>query len=453
MKTMRVAVVGAGAAGMYAIESLLGRREFAVEVDLYEILPTPWGLVRAGVAPDHPEKKQVCDRQFNFQLQDPRVRFIGNLAVGRDIAVAELSQWYDTVIYAVGATGDIRMALPGEDLPGCLAAREFVAFYNGHPDFSALPIDLSCERAIVVGNGNVALDIARILATPIAALEKTDIAEHALEALRSSHIREIVVLARRGAWQAAFNNPELEEFEHLAGVDVAVEGDDLVEPGGMQGLASWEAQRKIDTLRRLVSRPKDPGNKRIVFRFLGTPVELTGSDKVAQMRIAHNHLRPDAQGRLQAVPSEQTSTLDAGLVLRAIGYRGTPMPGLPFDAVRGVIRNVQGRVVEDGGAALPGVYTTGWIKRGCRGIIGSNRKCARETVDCLVDDWAMGLGGGPALNKDAVLALVSERQPAWVSLGGWLAIDRHERSTGRQKQRSRVKLTDISSMLEVANAH
>ena len=449
--TMRVAVVGAGPAGMYAIERLLERRGLIVEIDLYERLPTPWGLVRAGVAPDHPEKRLICDRQFDHLLKDPRVRFIGGVEIGLDIAPDELSRWYNAVIYAVGAASDTRMGIPGEELPGCRAAREFVAFYNGHPDFSERQFDLSSGRAVVVGNGNVALDVARILTLPIAELEKTDIADHALKALRGSRIREVVIIGRRGQLQAAFNNSELEEFEHLSGVDVTVEGEDLLEPGAGLDVTSWETRRKLDTLRRLTSRQLTSARKRIVIRFLASPLALIGQHKVQQVSIQHNRLVRDTDGYMQALPDDETSTLDAGLVLRAIGYRGVPLPGLPFDQERGVIRNQVGRVVDSAEQVLRGVYVSGWVKRGCRGIIGSNRKCARETVNHVFDDWALGHLEGYSMDKEHVLAVIRKRQPNSVSLGGWLAIDRKERDTGRQQQRPRVKLTDIAALHEAAH--
>jgi ferredoxin--NADP+ reductase len=446
-RVLRVAIVGTGPAGMYALGHLLEESRLQIEVDLFERLPTPWGLVRGGVAPDHPEKKLVIDRQFVFLLKDPRVRFFGNVDVGRDIQPAELDEWYDAVIYASGADGDARMGIPGEALPGCWSAREFVAFYNGHPDYRDLSFDLSCRRAVVVGNGNVALDVARILTMPVADLEKTDIADHALAILRHSAIREVVVLGRRGCLQGAFHNPELEELEHLQGVDVTGEGDDL--PGehdmDLNG-ADWNTRRKVQTLRRLAERPERAGNRRIVFRFLASPLELLGNGKVEQLRASHNFLDRDKRGNLQVRSSDETSVIETGLVLRAIGYRGTPFPCLPFDERPGVIPNRQGRVMDDD-RVLPGVYVTGWIKRGCRGIIGSNRKCARETIDCLLEDIDAGRLAGSGLSKDEAMAAIRKRKPDLVPRVGWLAIDRAEREAGRAQLRPRVKMTDSAAML------
>jgi ferredoxin--NADP+ reductase len=447
MPPLRVALVGAGPAAMYALGHLVETSELAFEVDVFERLPNPWGLVRAGVAPDHPEKKWVVDRLFDFHLNDPRVRFFGNVEIGADIAHAELAAWYDAVIYAVGASGDTRMRIPGETLPGCWAARDFIGFYNGHPDYRHLGFDLSTERAVVVGNGNVALDVARMLTMPVAALARTDIADHALDALRRSAVREVVVLGRRSHLQGVFHNPELEELEHLQGVDLLVEGGS---PAADEPL-NWEARRKAATLDRLAARPRHARNKRIVLRFLSSPVELRGSAKVEQVVISRNRLERDAQGELIAQPTGERSVLHAGLVLRAIGYRGGPFPGLPFDERRGVIRNVGGRVVDAQGW-LAGTYVTGWIKRGCRGIIGSNKPCARETVDCLIDDAKSHRLPRARLDKNEVFARVMKKQPDLVQRRDWLAIDRAEKDAGRDAGRPRVKMSDVARMLACAQA-
>jgi ferredoxin--NADP+ reductase len=450
-RPIRVAVVGAGPAGLYAVGHLLEKRGLEVDIDLYERLPTPWGLVRSGVAPDHPEKKLVIDRLFAYLVKSPRVRFIGNVEVGRDIRHAELADWYDAVVYSVGAASDVRMGIPGEELSGCWAAREFVGFYNGHPDYSHLKFDLSCERAIVVGNGNVALDAARILTMPVWELETTDIANHALEVLRASRIREVVVLGRRGHLQGAFNNPELEELEHLNGVDVVIDGEDM--PGEhevvMDG-ADWETLRKVRTLGRLVTRKPTAGNKRIVFRFLTSPVELLGNERVEQVLVIRNHLERGDDGNLSARPTEEESILDAGLVLRAIGYRGSAFPGLPFDERRGVIQNRQGRVT-DNNEVMPGTYVTGWIKRGCRGIIGSNKKCSGETISCLFEDLGAGRLPESNLDRDGVLSVIRQRKPDVVLRNGWLSIDHREREAGRLQGRPRVKETAMERLLEYAS--
>lgn len=447
---LRVAVVGAGPAAMYAVGHLLEINGLAVDIDIFERLPNPWGLVRAGVAPDHPEKKWVVDRLFDFYFKDPRVRFFGNVEIGTDISCTELAEWYDAVIYAVGANSDIPMGIPGEALSGCWAAREFVGFYNGHPDYRHLAFDLTCERALVVGNGNVALDVARILTMPVAQLERTDIADHALQALRSSAIREVVVLGRRGHEQAAFHNPELEELEHLDGVDVIIEGAALSgEDDASLGHLHWETRRKVATLRRMAARRTRVSNKRIVLRFLASPTEVRGQGKVEQVLVSRNLLEQDDRGILAAKPTGEQTVLSAGLVLRAVGYRGTPFPGLPFNEGLGVIQNIDGRVTDADGW-VQGAYVTGWIKRGCRGIIGSNRKCAGATVEKLVEDARSNRLVRTSLDKDTVMALIKQRKPAAVLRRGWLAIDRMELDAGRDTGRPRVKMTDVASMLACA---
>ncbi|MET9213481.1 MULTISPECIES: FAD-dependent oxidoreductase [unclassified Nocardia] len=435
MKPLRVAVVGAGPSGLYAAGHLLegpggtyldGRltalHTRAVEVDVFDRLPTQWGLVRHGVAPDHPDKKQVAT-VFEQIAARPGFRFFGNIEVGRDVLTRELAQWYDAVVYAVGATGDATLGIPGEDLPGCLAARAFVAWYNGHPDYSTAPIDLSGERAVVIGNGNVAMDVARLLTTPIDTLARTDIADHALDALRASRVREVVVLGRRGRQHGAFNNPELEELGHLPGVDLAVVHG---EPEDSAALDPSTA-RKLRTLHDYATRPSTGAERRIVLRFQTSPLEVLGTESVRGLRVRG----PDGD-----------EVLDAGLVLRAIGYFGTPTPGLPFDHDRGVIPHTDGRIT-----GVPGSYVTGWIKRGPRGIIGTNKKCARDTVRSLLADADAGALRPGTHTGEQVERALRERRPALVDQVGWLALDHHERAAGLAAGRPRVKVTDLAGQL------
>ena len=446
-RTLRIAVVGTGPAGMYAAEHLVEDRNLDVEVDLYERLPTPWGLIRGGVAPDHPEKKLVIERLFDYFLKHSSVRFFGNVEIGVDVHPDELSQWYDAVIYAVGASGDARLGIPGEELPGCWSAREFVAWYNGDPDFSHLDIDLSHRRAVVVGNGNVALDVARILTMPLGQLEKTDMADHALAALRESAVREVAILGRRGNLQAAYHNPELEELAHLEGVEVAVEGDEL--PGEDESLdhaADWETRRKLATLRAMSGQRAGGAGKRILMRFLCSPVEILGDRRVEQLRVVRNRLEPDENGRLQARSTGEESLIDTGLVLRSIGYRGTRLAGLPFDDRRGIIGNADGRICDHDGV-VPGNYVTGWIKRGPRGIIGTNKKCARNTQRCLVEDIEADRLAPATLGSAEVLEKVRARQPEVVLRPGWLRLDHAERTAGRPQGRPRVKFTEHRELL------
>ena len=434
---------------MYGLEHLLEQQDFSVEIDLYEHLPVPWGLVRHGVAPDHPEKKLVADRLFNLFLGRPNVRFFGNVEIGSDITHTELSEWYDAVIYAVGANSDSKMGIPGENLPGSWAAREFVAWYNGHPDFADLDFDLSGKRAVVVGNGNVALDVARILTTPLEDLEKTDIADHALSALRKSNIEEVVILGRRSHLHAAYNNPELEEFSYLPGVEFKVEGDGLPsnDDKALYEL-DWVTKRKLKTLSRLAERKVDVTNKRIVFRFLSSPAELVGNGRVETIQVIRNRLELNEDGKMVARPTGEKTMIETGLVLRAIGYRGHPFPGLPFDESRGVIDNVVGRVA-DKGEVRPGVYVVGWIKRGPQGIIGTNKQCAAETVSHLLSDVSAGrIGDKSPLSSSEVSAAIAARKKDVVSESGWRKIDVSERRKGKRSGRPRVKFCSVDEMID-----
>lgn len=382
------------------------------------------------------------------------MRFYGNVEVGTDITHAELLQWYDSIIYASGANSDHTLGIPGEELPGSWSAREFVAWYNGHPDFSHLVFDLSADRAVIVGNGNVALDVARILLLPIEQLRKTDIADHAIEALSHSQIKEVVILGRRGYQYGAYHNPELEEFSHLDDVEIQIDDPDFtnVENANLDHL-SWEARRKIETLKNLTANTGDRTSKRIVFKFLTSPTAFQGKHRLQQVLIRRNGLEPNAldvdDGKYPIRKgSSQTSAINAGIVFRSIGYCGAPFPELPFNESKGVIENINGRV-SDKDRAIPGAYVTGWIKRGANGVIGTNKQCAFETVSCLLDDLS---STSCALPGDLVLKKVRDRKPDFVSLNGWLNIDRAERSEGLLQQRTRSKLCNIDDMLKAAHA-
>ena len=435
MNSLKVAVVGSGPAGMYAIQHLLEQTFCDVEIDLFERLPTPWGLVRAGVAPDHPEKKLIAERLFQFFLKRSNVRFFGNVEVGSDISHDELTACYDAVIYAVGASDDKPLAIPGEQLRGSWSARQFVAWYNGHPDARHLQFDFSRERAVIVGTGNVALDVARMLTLPVEQLARTDIADHALQALQASRVKEVILLGRRGCQQAAFHNPELEELLHLDGVDVRIEADDLLPPERTD--ADWDTRRKLATLIRLQARRVASPAKRIVFKFHHSPVAVSGNTHVTGVQVQTH----DGSG--------SSGTVRCGLLLRAIGYRGTALAGLPFDVQTGVVSNVAGRVMDDSGPRM-GVYVTGWIKRGPRGVIGSNKQCAAETVGCLLEDARAGRLSRP--NADALLQVLARRQQV-VSFRGWQRIDRTERQAGSAQRRPRIKQTDIGELLASAASH
>ncbi|HKC78333.1 MAG TPA: FAD-dependent oxidoreductase [Gaiellaceae bacterium] len=431
---MRVAVVGSGPAGFYAAGALLSADPPA-EVDMFDRLPTPWGLVRLGVAPDHPKLKSVS-RAFERIAEQPGFRFLGNVEFGRDIQHADLVRLYDAVIYAVGAQTDRGLGIPGEDLPGSWAATEFVAWYNGHPDYQGIDFDLSVERAVVIGNGNVALDIARMLALTHDELAPTDATDESIAAIESSGIREIVVVGRRGPAQAAFTTPELQEMGELAGADVVVDPADLdgVEPKGTN------AERNVAVLRELAAREPEGKPRRVVFRFFESPVAILGEERVEGIELVRNEL--DANER--AVPTEERETLPCGLVFRSVGYRGVELPGVPFDARSGTIPNEAGRVE-------PGVYCAGWIKRGPTGVIGTNKKDAAETVELLLADAAAGrLEPKPDASAEAVDTLLAERGVRVVEYDGWTSIDELERAAGDKAGRPRVKLCTWDALLEAA---
>ncbi len=431
---MRVAVVGSGPAGFYAAGALLSA-DTPVEVDMIERLPTPWGLVRLGVAPDHPKLKTVS-RAFEKIADQPGFRFLGNVEVGRDLHAEDLTRLYDAVIYAVGAQTDRRLGIPGEDLPGSWPATEFVAWYNGHPDFQDVPFDLDVERAVVIGVGNVALDIARMLALTREELAPTDTSDAAIEAIASSSLKEIVIVGRRGPAQAAFTTPELQEMGELAGADV------FVDPADLEGAEPKDtnSERNLAVMRELAAKEPEGKARRVVFKFFESPVAILGDERVEGIELVRNVL--DANER--AVATDVTETLECGLVFRSVGYRGVELPGVPFDDRSATIANEGGRVGD-------GVYCAGWIKRGPTGVIGTNKKDATETVEILLADVASGrLQPKPETTADGVDALLAERGVRVVEYTGWTAIDEAERGAGEKSGRPRVKFCSWDDLLRAA---
>nr|WP_302477615.1 FAD-dependent oxidoreductase [Aeromicrobium stalagmiti] len=433
---LRVAIVGSGPAALYAADELLKRP--GVHVTVIDRLPTPHGLVRSGVAPDHQSTRSI-DGLFRQIEDQPGFSYVLGVEVGTDISHAELADHHHAVVYATGASSDRRLGVPGEDLPGSTTATAFVAWYNGHPDHADHTFDLSGERAVIVGNGNVALDVARILATEPDRLASTDIADHALEALRGSAVREIVLLGRRGAAQAAFTLPELVGLVARDDIEIAVEGDDLVAP-----VDDPMTREKIATLRAAASRPARTGARRIVFRFAASPVEVRGDGAVEGVVVRHNRL-VTTEGVVRPEPTDVTETIRTGLVLRSIGYRGVPIPGVPFDERAAVVPHRAGRV--DGLAAT---YVVGWIKRGPNGFIGTNKSCAQETVESLVADANAGVLPAPARTHRELRALVRSRSAAAIDARGWRAIDQLERLEGASRGRPRRKLVRLADLLEAA---
>jgi ferredoxin/flavodoxin---NADP+ reductase len=449
-RPLRVAVVGSGPAGFYAAGQLLASAT-PVEVDVIERLPTPWGLVRLGVAPDHPNIKAVS-RVFEKTAEKPGFRFLGNVEVGRDVSHEELLGLYDAVVYAFGAQTDRRMGIPGEDLQGSWPATAFVAWYNGHPDFEDVPFDLSGKRAIVVGNGNVAVDVARMLALAESELRPTDTADAAIEAILAAGIEEILVLGRRGPVQAAFTNPELVELTELADADLVVAPADLVlDPASEAALeGDAMAERNLAVLREVAATTPAGKPRSVHLRFLTSPVALLGDGRVEAVEVVRNRLEADPDGRISAVPTDEHETIPCDLVLRSVGYLGVGIAGLPFDERRGVIPNDGGRALGDDGAPLPGVYTAGWIKRGPSGVIGTNKKDATETVACLLADHEAGLVPSVGASAADVDALLAERGVEVVSHEGWRRIDAAERAAGEPQGRPRRKLCSWDALLAAA---
>jgi len=453
---LRVAVVGSGPSGFYAAGHLLASKkqpDLVAQVDMYDRLPTPWGLVRGGVAPDHPNIKAVS-RVYEKTAAHPEFRFFGNVEFGVDITHEDLVERYHAVIYAVGAQTDKQIGIPGEDLPGSFAATEFVAWYNAHPDYRDREFDLSCERAVVIGNGNVAADVARMLALTREELAVTDVADHAIDVLADSGIKEIVVLGRRGPAQAAFTNPELLELGEMTDADVFVEPRDVeIDPLSREWLEGEEAKKttrkNVEILTGYSTREPTGKRRRILLRFLVSPVEIVGEERVEGVRVCRNELRNE-DGSLRACATDATEEIEAGIVFRSIGYKGIPLPGLLFDERGGVIPNEQGRILEDG-KPLPGEYVVGWIKRGPTGIIGTNKRDAQETVDTLMEDLEAGRLLAPSNpDRDSLEELLDERKPGHVTYEGWEAIDSHERGAGEPHGRPRVKLTTFDELLDAA---
>jgi len=447
---LRVAVVGSGPAGFYAAGALLDA-DVPIEVDMIERLPTPWGLVRLGVAPDHPKLKTVS-RAFERIASKPGFRFFGNVEVGRDLSAGDLKRLYDAVIYAFGAQTDRRLGIPGEDLPGSWSATELVAWYNGHPDFQELEFDLNVERALVIGNGNVALDVARMLALTPAELAPTDTTDPAIDAIGASAIREIVVVGRRGPAQASWTTQELKELGDLAGADVAVDPGDLaLDPASEASLEhDTNSQRNLEVLKGFAAREATDKPVTIRLRFLLSPAAIHGDEHVESVELVHNRLE-EQDGRLVAVPTDEHETLECGLVFRSVGYRGVGLPELPFDERRGTIRNEGGRVVDADGSHVAATYCAGWIKRGPTGIIGTNKKDATETVTQLLADVHEGrVSHREEVTAEAVEALLAEREIQAVMYTGWTSIDELERASGEKLGRPRVKLRTWDDLLEAA---
>jgi len=454
---LRIAIVGSGPSGFYAAEHLQKQQDRIIEIDMFDRLPTPFGLVRGGVAPDHPKIKTVT-KAYDKIASHPNFRFYGNVTLGQDISHADLLAHYHAVIYATGAQTDRQMDIPGEDLPGSHAATEFVGWYNAHPDFRHLTFDLSQERVAVIGNGNVAMDVVRILARTEEELRQTDIADYALEALSRSNVREIYMLGRRGPAQAAFTSPEVKELEDLSGADIIIAPEEVeLDPLSQAYIQSGQdrtAERNVQTLTRYSQQEPQGRPKKIILRFFVSPVEILGTERVEAIRLVKNELYQRSDGTLRPRPTNQFETIPVGLVFRSIGYQGVALPDIPFDEKNGIIPNERGRVILPDGQPAIGEYAVGWIKRGPTGIIGTNKPDAQETVNMLLEDIANGKLLEPAHpTRAAVEEMLHSRRVCFVTYDDWRIIDQLEIQRGEAVGRQRLKYCYVEEMLQALAEH
>jgi ferredoxin--NADP+ reductase len=457
-KPLRVAIVGSGPAGFYTAEHVLKHEGTHAEVDMFDRLPSPYGLVRFGVAPDHPKIKSVI-RVYEKTAARPEFRFFGNVEVGKDLSVDELRERYHAVVFAYGTATDRQLGIPGEELPGSHPATEFVNWYNAHPDFADREFDLSCERVVVIGNGNVAADVARMLALTADELGETDTADHAIEAFSGSNVKEILVLGRRGPAQAAFTNPEVRELGEMVNADIDIDAGEMeLDEISREWLDSDDAdptnRRNVEIFTDFSGREPEGKPQKITLRFLRSPIEIQGDGKVERIVVGKNELQRGEDGRIRAVDTGERETIECGMVLRSIGYKGIPIEGVPFDDGRGLIHNDGGSVHDGNGEQVPGLYAVGWIKRGPSGVIGTNKKDAQETVDRLFEDLEAGRVPEAELAADrgSIEALLNERRPDHVTFEGWQAIDAAEVEAGKPHGRPRVKFCRTDEMLEASRA-
>lgn len=450
---LRVAIIGSGPSGFYAAEHLLSHDDLNVQVEMFDRLPTPFGLVRAGVAPDHPKIKSVT-RVFDKVAANPDFCFRGNVEFGRNIEHEDLLEYFNAVIYCVGARSDRRLGIAREYLPGSHGASDFVGWYNASPDQRNLTFDFSGERVVVVGNGNVAMDVARVLMLPPEELAATDIGGHALRALSANKVREVTILGRRGPAQAAFTYRELRELAERDDIDVIVDPADMqLDPHSLHD-TSHSADRGrdqvLDLLRELSERGDRGHDRRIVFRFLVSPVEIVGTNRVEGVDVVHNDLYRGNNGELRARATDRHEIVPADIVFRAIGYQGVALPGVPFDPITSTIPNDRGRVIDSlTGQPREGEYVAGWIKRGPNGIIGTNKPDAQETVEMLVEDLRAGRMRKEVLSPEVFNRFLSQRQGEVVSFDDWKFLDSREVAKGEELGRPRLKFARVENMLRV----
>ena len=451
---LRVAIIGAGPAGFYATAHLLKQKELNIEVDLYDKLPTPFGLVRGGVAPDHQKIKSVT-RAYHKTAQHPAFQFYGNVELGKHMQVEDFRKHYHQICYTIGTQTDRKLGIPGEDLERSHSATEFVAWYNGHPDYRDLSFDLSQEKVVVIGVGNVAVDVARILCRTPEELSRTDIANYALDALKNSNVKEVYMLGRRGPAQAAFTNPEVKELGELQDADAFVLPEeaalDAVSEAYIAENPDRTVSRKLEIIEHLSRSRELTKSRRLTIRFLVSPTEILddGTGGVRGLKLVRNELYQTDTGRLRPRSTEHTEELEAGLVFRSVGYKGVATPGIPFNSDWGVILNEKGRVLSNKDhSPVIGEYTAGWIKRGPSGVIGTNKADAVETAECMLEDFRNGSYlRPPNPTREALEKHIGDCQPDAFSYQDWELLDSIELSRGESESRPRVKFTEIEAMI------
>ena len=451
----KIAVIGSGPAGFYAAGELFRQQSWDIKVDMFERLPTPFGLVRGGVAPDHQKIKSVT-KIYSRIAENENFRFFGNVEFGRDIEQSDLLEHYDAVIYTVGSPADRALGIPGEDLSGSHSATEFVAWYNGHPDFREHKFDLSVKYAFVIGMGNVALDVARILAKNPEELAETDIADYALKALRKSQLEDIWLVGRRGPLQAAFSPVELREFLELPEADVMIEENalelDAESQHILETISGKDTKKNIEILKQMSAMAASGKKRKVHFLFLASPLEISGDGKVEKIRMVRNQLVKKEDGSLRPQATDKIVEEDAGLVFRSIGYHGKPLADLPFDQKSGTIPNEFGQVKdpENGNLLRNREYVAGWIKRGPSGVIGTNKQDAVETVHRMLETFLKEkMESGKNVSNQDIVSLLEKRKVEFVSFADWKLLDAHEIEAGQKQGRPRVKLTSTAEMLEI----
>ena len=451
----KIAVIGSGPAGFYAVGELFRQQSWSIKVDIFDRLPTPYGLVRGGVAPDHQKIKSVT-KIYSRIAENENFRFFGNVEFGSDILRSDVLEFYDAVIYAVGSPSDRSLGIPGEELPGSHSATEFVAWYNGHPDFREHKFDLSVKDVFVIGMGNVALDVARILAKTPEELSKTDIADYALETLFESQIEDIWLIGRRGPLQAAFTPVEAREFLELESADVMLEGGHLRLDTESQRIletdASKDTKKNIEILKQISEKNSSNKKKRVHFLFLASPLEILGNGCVEKIRMVRNELVKRDDGSLRPQATGDLMEENAGLIFRSIGYHGNPLADVPFDHNSGTIPNECGQIIdEDQDKSLrTREYVAGWIKRGPTGVIGTNKQDAVETVHRMLETFLHEkIEPGYQTGSSSIESLLKERNVDYVSFEDWKLLDEYETEAGQAQERPRVKVTSIEKMLEI----